>query len=155
MEKCIGCELCEKVCEFLNVKARVKIHPTEDGVLIPITCIHCTDPVCVNVCPTGAVYKDRDGFVRIRQNRCIGCKLCVVACPFGVPDIDLTRGFMTKCDLCMERAREDLPPACVELCPTGAMLYGEYEKAVDKSKSRAVELLVRKKIITKEPRAST
>ena len=155
MEKCIGCELCEKVCEFLNVKARVKVHSTKDGVLIPITCIHCTNAVCVNVCPTGAMYKDRDGFVRIRKNRCIGCKLCVVACPFGVPDIDLTKGFMTKCDLCMERAKEGLLPACVELCPTGAMLCGEYEEVVEKSKSKAMDLLVKKKIIAKETSAGT
>lgn len=150
MEKCIGCELCEKVCEFLNVKPRAKVQSVRDGVLVPIVCMHCTNPVCVDVCPTGAVYKDKEGFVRVRRNRCIGCKLCVVACPFGVPDTDPAKGFMTKCDLCMERDQEGLPPACVELCPAGAMLYGEYEKVVDKSKSRAVELLVKKKIIAKE-----
>lgn len=151
MEKCIGCEVCEKVCEFLNSKPRAKIISTKDGVLVPITCQHCTNPVCVEVCPTGAVYKEGEGPVRFRRNRCIGCKLCVAACPFGVPDIDPTRGFMTKCDLCMERSRDDLPPACVELCPTGAMMYGEYEEVVEPSKSKAVKLLTGKRVIQRNP----
>jgi len=150
MEKCIGCELCEKVCEFLYVKPRTKVRSTKDGVLVPAVCLHCTDPVCVYACPTGAVYRNSGGSVRIRQNRCTGCKLCVMACPFGVPDVDLSKGFMTKCDLCMERAREELPPACVELCPTGALLYGEYNEVMSKSKSKGVELLRKKKIITSE-----
>ena len=149
MERCIGCEVCEKVCEFLNSKPRAKIISTKDGVLVPITCLHCTTPICIDVCPTGAVYKDVEGPIRFRRNRCIGCKLCVAACPFGVPDIDPAKGFMTKCDLCMERSRDDLPPACVELCPTGAMVCGEYEEVVEPSKSKAVKLLTGKRVIQK------
>jgi Fe-S-cluster-containing dehydrogenase component len=76
-----------------------------------------------------------------------------MACPFGIPEIEATKGFMTKCDLCMERAKEELPPACVVVCPAGAIVYGEYDKVIDKSKSRAVELLMKKKIIVKELRA--
>ncbi len=147
MEKCIGCELCEKVCEFLNSKPRSKIIQTKDGVLVPITCLHCTTPVCVDVCPTGALYTDGKGPVRFRRNRCTGCRLCVAACPFGVPDIDPIKGFMTKCDLCMEREKAELKPACVELCPTGAIIYGEYEEVVDSSKSEAVKMLINKKVL--------
>ena len=146
MEKCIGCELCEKVCEFINAKPRSKVIQTGDGVLVPITCLHCATPICVDVCPTGAVYKDPDGPIRIRPNRCVGCKLCVAACPFGVPDLDPASGFMKKCDICQERARDDLPPACVELCPAGAILFEEYEE-VAKSKSEAVKLLLEKRVI--------
>jgi formate dehydrogenase iron-sulfur subunit len=146
MEKCIGCELCEKVCEFINMKPRSKVVQTGDGILVPITCLHCDTPICVDVCPTGAVYRDPDGPIRVRPNRCVGCELCVAACPFGVPDVDPVRGFMRKCDLCKERARDDLPPACVELCPAGAILFEEYEE-VAKSKSEAVKLLLEKRVI--------
>ena len=147
MEKCIGCELCEKVCEFINSEPRAKVVPTRDGILVPITCLHCSAPVCVDVCPTGAVYSDGEGMVRVRRNRCIGCKLCIVACPFGVPDIASTMGTMTKCDQCMSRTREGLSPACVELCPAGAILFGDYDKVVDTSSSSTVKLLTRKRVI--------
>ncbi len=146
MEKCIGCELCEKVCEFINTKPRSKVIQTSDGILVPITCLHCATPICVEICPTGAIYRDPDGPIRLRPNRCVGCKLCVAACPFGVPDVDPVKGFMSKCDLCKERARDDLPPACVELCPAGAILFEEYEE-VEKSNSEAVKLLLEKRVI--------
>jgi len=149
-EKCIGCELCEKVCEFINSKPRAKILQTGDGVLVPITCLHCTTPICVDVCSTGALHRDAEGPVRLRRNRCIGCKLCVAACPFGVPDVDQARGLMTKCDLCSDRAKDDLAPACAELCPTGAILCGDYEEIVEASRSRAVTLLTEKRVIQRE-----
>ncbi len=151
MERCIGCELCERVCEFVNGKPRAKVRPTSDGVLVPITCLHCSNPVCVDVCPTGAVYRNDEGVVSLRQNRCVGCKLCVLACPMGVPDPDPVRGFVTKCDLCAERASDGLLPACVELCPTGAIEYGEYDDVVKKSKSRSVKLLKERKLLVKQP----
>jgi len=149
MEKCIGCELCEKVCEFLNTKPRAKIYATKDGVLVPITCLHCTNPVCVDVCPTGAMFKEEDGPVHVKRNRCIGCKLCIMACPFGVPDVDLTKGYMIKCDLCLDRSKEELPPACVELCPSGAILYGDLDKIIEESKSSTMKMLRDKRIIQK------
>ncbi|MDP2899841.1 MAG: 4Fe-4S dicluster domain-containing protein, partial [Candidatus Bathyarchaeota archaeon] len=68
MEKCIGCELCEKVCEFINSKPRAKMLQTGDGVLVPITCLHCTTPICVDVCPTGALHRDAEGPVRLTRN---------------------------------------------------------------------------------------
>ena len=151
MERCIGCELCERVCEFVNGKPRARVRPTSDGVLVPITCLHCSNPVCIDVCPTGAVYRNEDGVVGLRQNRCVGCKLCVLACPMGVPDPDPIRGFVTKCDLCAERASDGLLPACVELCPTGAIEYGEYEDVVKKSKSRSMKLLRDSKLLVKQP----
>ena len=151
MERCIGCELCERVCEFVNGKPRARVRPTSDGVLVPITCLHCSNPVCVDVCPTGAVYSNEDGVVGLRQNRCVGCKLCVLACPIGVPDPDPIRGFLTKCDLCADRASDGLLPACVELCPTGAIMYGEYEDIVKKSTSKSMMLLRDSKLLVKQP----
>lgn len=154
MERCIGCELCERVCEFTNAKSRVKIRSTSDGVLVPITCLHCSNPVCVDVCPTGAIYRNDTGVVSLRQNRCVGCKLCVLACPMGIPDPDPIKGFVTKCDLCAERERDGLLPACVELCPTGAIEYGEYDEVVKGSKSRSMKLLKDRKLLLKQPGGS-
>jgi formate dehydrogenase iron-sulfur subunit len=147
MEKCIGCELCEKVCEFINKTARTNVSATKDGVLVPLTCLHCADPVCVKVCPTGAIYKDEDGFVLVKKNRCIGCKLCVAICPFGVPNTDSTKGFIIKCDLCLDRAHSDLPPACVEICPAGAISYVDEDQIIESSKSASLKLLNKKKVI--------
>jgi len=144
---CIGCELCEKVCEFLNREAKAELQISKEGIILPITCMHCTDPVCVKVCPTGAVYRRVDGTILVRINRCTGCKLCVMACPFGVPKFDLKKGYMKKCDLCLKRDKEGLPPACVEICPAGAILFGDYEHIVKKSNKKSIDLLKKKKII--------
>ncbi|MBN1683801.1 4Fe-4S dicluster domain-containing protein [Candidatus Bathyarchaeota archaeon] len=149
MEKCIGCELCEKVCEFLNEKARVNISSTIDGVLVPLTCLHCSEAACVKVCPTGAIYKNEEGFVLIKKNKCIGCKLCVMICPLGILSFDSDKGFIIKCDLCQDRANNDLPPACVEVCPAGAINYVEEEK-IESSESLSLKLLQKKKVIQKE-----
>ncbi len=146
MEKCIGCELCEKVCEFLNSKPRSKVTQTGDGVLVPITCLHCTTPVCVEVCPTGAAYRGSNGSISLRMNRCVGCKLCVAACPFGVPEVEPGRSFMRKCDLCQERTKDGLEPACTMLCPAGAIIFKEYEDAA-RSGSATVRLLLEKRVI--------
>ncbi len=147
IEKCIGCELCEKVCEFINSRPRAKIVQTGDGVLVPITCLHCTTPICVDVCPTGALHKDADGPIHLSRNRCIGCKLCSAACPFGVPDVDSSKGLASKCDLCSDRERQGLEPACAEVCPAGAILCGEYSEVVEASESKAVALLTGKKVL--------
>jgi len=147
---CIGCEVCEKVCEFVNSHARVNIYSTSDGILVPLTCVHCTNPVCVRVCPTGALYKDGDGAVLVREYRCIGCKLCAIACPFGAIDIDPVKGIIRKCDLCAERRRQGLVPACVETCPSGVVFYGEYEEVTRKPKRKAIELLRQMKVLSSE-----
>jgi len=147
---CIGCEVCEKVCEFTNSGARVNIYSTSDGILVPVTCVHCTNPICMRVCPTGAIYKDDEGVVLVREYRCIGCKLCSIACPFGAPNIEPPTGIMKKCDLCAERRRQGLAPACVETCPSGVILYGEYEEVIKKAKTKAIELLRKMKVLSLE-----
>ncbi len=143
---CIGCEVCEKVCEFTNSEAKVKIYSSSDGVLVPVTCVHCANPICMRVCPTGAIYQDKEGFVLVREYRCIGCKLCAVACPFGAPIF--TKGIMKKCDLCADRRRQGLEPACVETCPSGVIYYGEYEDVMKKAKAKVVELLREMKVLS-------
>jgi len=91
------------------------------------SCLHCVDPSCVSVCPVTAMTKDPEtGIVSYNVDRCIGCRYCVAACPFGVPRFDYVDRFprLRKCELCKERLAVGEIPACAEVCPTGATLFG-------------------------------
>jgi len=99
----------------------------------PRSCLHCANAACVTVCPTGASYKRaEDGIVLVDYDKCIGCKLCSWACPYGAREYDQQQGVMKKCTLCVDRiynetlAEEDRQPACVLACPTGARLFGDF-----------------------------
>lgn len=98
----------------------------------PRSCLHCETPACVTVCPTGASYKRaEDGIVLVDEDKCIGCKLCSWACPYGAREYSAVEGVMKKCTLCVDRIYNDnLPeterqPACVQACPTGARHFGD------------------------------
>ena len=98
----------------------------------PRSCLHCETPACVTVCPTGASFKRaEDGIVLVDDDKCIGCKLCSWACPYGAREYSETTGTMKKCTLCVDRIyNENLPeadrqPACVRTCPTGARHFGD------------------------------
>jgi Fe-S-cluster-containing dehydrogenase component len=98
----------------------------------PKSCLHCEEPACVTVCPTGASYKRaEDGIVLVNEAICIGCKLCSWACPYGAREFDADEGVMKKCTLCIDRiyndnlAPEERQPACVMVCPTHARSYGD------------------------------
>jgi Fe-S-cluster-containing dehydrogenase component len=116
-----------------------RIHSFEDGegdgactVHFPKSCLHCDEPACVTVCPTGASYKRaEDGIVLVNESLCIGCKLCSWACPYGAREFDADEGVMKKCTLCIDRiynanlAPEERQPACVMVCPTKARFFGD------------------------------
>ncbi len=98
----------------------------------PRSCLHCETPACVTVCPTGASFKRaEDGIVLVDDDKCIGCKLCSWACPYGAREYSETTGTMKKCTLCIDRIyNAHLPeservPACVQACPTGARHFGD------------------------------
>lgn len=98
----------------------------------PRSCLHCEEPACVTVCPTGASYKRaEDGIVLVDESKCIGCKLCSWACPYGAREYSSVEGVMKKCTLCIDRIyNEHLPeaerqPACVQACPTRARHFGD------------------------------
>ncbi|WP_442865473.1 4Fe-4S dicluster domain-containing protein [Acidocella sp. MX-AZ03] len=99
----------------------------------PRSCLHCENPQCVTVCPTGASYKRvEDGIVLVDMDKCIGCKLCSWACPYGAREFDELAGVMKKCTLCIDRIyNETLPaeerePACVATCPSRARHFGDF-----------------------------
>ena len=98
----------------------------------PRSCLHCETPACVTVCPTGASYKRaEDGIVLVDEDKCIGCKLCSWACPYGAREYSAVEGVMKKCTLCVDRIynenldEADRQPACVQACPTRARHFGD------------------------------
>ncbi|MEM1525766.1 MAG: 4Fe-4S dicluster domain-containing protein [Ignisphaera sp.] len=137
-DKCIGCYTCEEVCKFLNNdQAFIKLYEVESGLNKPISCFHCAKAPCVLVCPTNALLFDRDGAVITRTTRCIGCTSCMVACPFGIPEL-LPVGYVIKCDLCSKLRGEGLEPGCVAVCPTNAITWGSPEDIVRLSRERTI-----------------
>jgi sulfite dehydrogenase (quinone) subunit SoeB len=167
---CVGCHACVTSCKEWNTSGtagplvdehayganptgtffnRVQtyeagIFPGTDTIHFPKSCLHCEDPPCVPVCPTGASYKRKaDGIVLVDYDKCIGCKYCAWACPYGARELDEERQVMTKCTLCVDRvhdqqlAPEDRKPACVKACPTGARLFGDV-KDPDSDVSKAI-----------------
>ena len=106
--------------------------PSPLTVHFPRSCLHCETPDCVTVCPTGASYKRaEDGIVLVDEDKCIGCKLCSWACPYGAREYSEVRGVMQKCTLCVDRIYNDSfeeidrQPACVMACPTRARHFGD------------------------------
>lgn len=98
----------------------------------PRSCLHCETPACVTVCPTGASYKRaEDGIVLVDEDKCIGCKLCSWACPYGAREYSQVEGVMKKCTLCVDRIynqnldEAERQPACVQACPTRARHFGD------------------------------
>ena len=158
LDTCVGCHACAVNCKEWNTGGHHaplpdhdpygknpdgvwfnRIHSYEAGcgsssrtVNFPRSCLHCEQPQCVTVCPTGASYKRaEDGIVLVNTDICIGCKLCSWACPYGAREFDEDEGVMKKCTLCIDRIyNEALPeaerePACVASCPSRARHFGD------------------------------
>ena len=92
---------------------------------VPKLCNQCDNPPCVQVCPVGATYKTPDGVILVDRDYCIGCRYCIQACPYGARYLDPRTKTADKCTFCYHRIRQDLLPACVEVCPTQARIFGE------------------------------
>jgi anaerobic dimethyl sulfoxide reductase subunit B (iron-sulfur subunit) len=92
---------------------------------VSLACNHCERPICVEVCPARAITKREDGVVLIDADRCLGCRYCSWACPYGAPQYNAEAGHMTKCTLCADDLDEGLPPSCVAACPLRALDFGD------------------------------
>ncbi len=112
----------EKEYRFAN---RYKDAKVEKAFFVPKLCNHCTHPACVQVCPTGATFKTADGVVLIDHTYCIGCQYCVQACPYGARFFNAEKQVTDKCTWCYHRITKGLLPACVEVCPTSARVFGD------------------------------
>ncbi len=96
----------------------------EQSFFVPKLCNQCENPPCVQVCPVAATYKTKDGIVLIDQNRCVGCRYCIQACPYSARYFHPEKGVADKCTWCYHRITKGLDPACVEVCPVGARKFG-------------------------------
>jgi len=103
------------------------------------SCMHCVDPACASVCPTQAITKLSEGPVTIDQDRCMGCKYCMQACPFDVPRFDEEMGKVFKCTMCADRIGVDEPPSCVKSCVAGALSFGDRETMLATAKVQAAK----------------
>ncbi|MEA2100957.1 MAG: 4Fe-4S dicluster domain-containing protein, partial [Thermodesulfobacteriota bacterium] len=103
-------------------------------------CMHCEDPACVKVCPTGSMIKTEEGAVVHNEKTCIGCKACISACPFDVPRYSKVKDKIAKCDLCYDRITDGEKPACVTACNTGCLDFGPKDMMLAKAASRAKQI---------------
>ncbi len=156
VSKCIGCLSCAIACKQANeLPDPMEYSPVTDGdnwttvrfmerkagetrapVNLKVQCMHCGNPSCVAVCPTGAAYKREDGIVVIDRETCIGCKYCVMSCPFGVPGLSEEKGVVCKCTFCEGRIKEGRITACAEACPAGAIQFGSLDELLKKAEER-------------------
>jgi ferredoxin len=103
--------------------------------------MHCIDPACAAACPVAAMYKTEEGPVIYKDERCLGCRYCMNACPFGVPTFDWDKGMLDgalirKCNMCFERLQEGKQPACVAACPAKAVIFGKRSDLLKEAKDR-------------------
>ena len=170
LRKCIGCMSCMVACkaEFGTpmgvwrtwVKAADKgSYPNTKRIFMPRMCNHCDYPVCVRNCPTQATYKHKDGFVLQRYNRCIGCRTCMVACPYNarhlIPakrtDEKLPKLVVDKCTFCIHRVKKGQSPACVQACVSGARVFGD----MNDPKSEVAKLAAKETLTVLRPELGT
>ncbi|MFH0965501.1 MAG: 4Fe-4S dicluster domain-containing protein [Planctomycetota bacterium] len=131
MDRCIGCRSCSAACFYGHGgMPSVSYGVIAEGTL-PVVCRQCTEPPCVEACPTDALEKDAEGVVQRSRMLCIGCRSCVLACPFGVISEKLSAHLAPKCDLCEDRLRAGEIPRCVAACTTGALRFEKVDKVED------------------------
>lgn len=160
LKRCIGCDTCTVACKSANqtplgilwnrvFKFERGSYPNSRMSFLPVNCMHCETPECVQVCPTGASHKrEKDGLVLVDEGKCMGCKVCLLACPYGARNSFLKlesyyrggktawdalieakypRGVVQKCDFCQSRLEKGLDPACVASCVGRAKYFGDLD----------------------------
>jgi formate dehydrogenase iron-sulfur subunit len=150
LTKCVGCEACVWACKEANGLPRKDgaeqlsattwtVIERRRGIPIRRQCMHCDEPACVSVCPVAALQKTPEGPVVYDPSRCIGCRYCMVGCPFGVPKYEWESPLplVKKCSMCFEsRLKAGLQPACTAACPTGATIFGDREELLNEARRR-------------------
>jgi Fe-S-cluster-containing dehydrogenase component len=133
--RCIGCQSCVAACSECDTHrgtSMIHLEYVQRPISIqtvPVICMHCDSPTCAEVCPADAIKRTDDGVVQsARKPRCIACNNCVLACPFGVPKMEVGLSLMMKCDMCYDRTSVGLKPWCASACPSQALAYGTREE---------------------------
>jgi len=157
---CVGCRACQEACK---VRSKLPAETDSQGLyempydlsaytwtmiklykqdtqtaFVKNQCMHCVEPACVSVCPVAALEKLESGPVVYHAERCIGCRYCMAACPFGIPKSqwDKALPLIQKCDFCADRQAKGEAPACGEACPTGALIYGKRAQMLEIAHTR-------------------
>jgi len=178
LDQCVGCETCTIACKLDNetgvgikwgriIEAEEGTFPDVRRAFVPLLCMQCEDAQCISVCPTGASYRNSQGLVQIDYSKCVGCKYCIIACPFmarqfndardpplGVPRVaagDSRKGVVEKCDFCSDRLAAGREPVCVESCPYEARIFGD----LDDANSRVGKLVAGAGGVTLKPDAGS
>jgi formate dehydrogenase beta subunit len=162
---CIGCKTCMVACNEANglpadtgaspaalyhkpldlsARAKTVIKLYSEGSTrsyVKTQCMHCVDPACASACMLGALKKREFGVVTYEPDLCIGCRYCEVGCPFGVPKFEFAKAVpkIVKCELCKERLRAGKEPACTEVCPRNAVIFGKRSELLKEAKRRIAE----------------
>lgn len=127
----MGCHACEVACKMehqLGVGPRLIRVIEQSPDFIPVYCHHCAKAPCIGVCPENAISRTAEGIVLIDDAKCIGCRECIQACPFGAMQFNEEKDVAIKCDMCSERTSQGLKPACVATCPTFCITFRETKK---------------------------
>ncbi len=133
--KCVGCNDCVVACQTENnvpigycrdwiVEINSGTYPNLSMEIRSERCNHCTNAPCVRVCPTAASHVEEGGVVLVDQDECIGCKACIASCPYDARYVH-PEGYVDKCTFCIHRVRRGEDPACVAVCPTHALTFGD------------------------------
>jgi formate dehydrogenase iron-sulfur subunit len=168
LTKCVGCGWCQEACKQSNELPLEKIDnwsaeqdalPLSANTWTLVTfkdieqngeqvrlyakrqCMHCQHPACVSACPVSALQKTACGAVVYDAARCIGCRYCMMACPFGIPKFEWNEPIplIRKCTFCADRQEDGLEPACADACPTGALLFGDRAALIAEAEKRIQE----------------
>lgn len=161
--KCVGCKACQVACKqrsnlppttdsekiwempqdlSADVWTLIKLYEGEEGTsFVKANCMHCIEPACASVCPVAALEKTDAGPVVYHAERCIGCRYCMAACPFGIPKAQWYSNApkIQKCDFCADRLADGGNPACADACPTGAISYGQRKDMLTVAKGRITD----------------
>jgi dimethyl sulfoxide reductase iron-sulfur subunit len=185
LQRCIGCDACTVACKEHNgtgpgifwrkvIKLEAGTYPNAHYSFLPLLCNQCDDPACANVCPVKATVKLDNGIVAVDVDKCIGCRYCMIACPYDVRQFETTdsaeyfpgkgltpfeelmkskhqAGTVSKCDFCQDRLEQGLDPACVVTCPVEAMTFGD----LDDPNSEVSKLVAKRGAKPLKPEAGT
>jgi Fe-S-cluster-containing dehydrogenase component/formate-dependent nitrite reductase membrane component NrfD len=162
LRKCIGCHACTIACKAEHdipvgvnrcwVKTVEKgTFPQTQRLFFPVLCNQCDEAPCLKICPTGALFKRRDGIVDLNGAACIGCRACMVACPYDQLFIDPNTRTAEKCNFCANRIENELQPACVSVCPTECRIFGD----LDDPSSQVTDIVQREAFMVRKPEKGT
>lgn len=168
LTKCIGCRGCQVACKrwnelpgeatthqsdwtnppslsydtYTHIRFNLDYDASSDSTewrFLNWRCMHCKNPACLDACPVNAIVKTDEGAVVVKTETCIGCKFCVTACPFGIPQYNAQIEKVSKCHMCFDRIPEK-EPACVQACPTDALVFDERSKIITMATAKKANL---------------